>query len=220
MNEYKLATFDINNTMIESEHEQFTDSINDISGINKSTSLNRIRPIMQDYLLIWLNPNPISENHQDILTQLRSIINNIKVFTDTNKCVDFLTEAKESKIFLIVDIIKGQEIISIIHDNPQLYDIFIILDNTIDDEKWTEQWIKIKKTTRDVTFVSEFLQSSIKHQNRNSIAMSFIQIDQAISNENLNELEPSFMYTQIFKEILLEMEYNKQSIEKIYSGFT
>jgi len=44
--------------------------------------------------------------------------------------------------------------------------------------------------------------------------MSFIQIDQAISNENLNELEPSFMYTQIFKEILFEMEYNKQSIEE------
>jgi len=148
MNEYKLATFDINNTMIESEHEQFTDSINDISGINKSTSLNRIRPIMQDYLLVWLNPNPISENHQDILTQLRNIINNIKVFTDTNKCVDFLTEAKESKIFLIVDIIKGQEIISIIHDNPQLYDIFIILDNTIDDEKWTEQWINKEDNKR------------------------------------------------------------------------
>jgi len=28
-----------------------------------------------------------------------------------------------------------------------------------------------------------------------------------------NQLEPSFMYTQIFKEILLEMKYNKQSIK-------
>jgi hypothetical protein len=32
------------------------------------------------------------------------------------------------------------------------------------------------------------------------------------SIQNLNQLEPSFMYIQIFKEILLEMEHDEKSI--------
>ena len=29
-------------------------------------------------------------------------------------------------------------------------------------------------------------------------------------NRNLNQLSPSFMYTQLFKEIIFEMEHNEQ----------
>ncbi|CAF4209636.1 unnamed protein product, partial [Adineta steineri] len=36
------------------------------------------------------------------------------------------------------------------------------------------------------------------------------------STDNLNQLEPTFMYTQIFKDILLDMEYDEQAI----TGFT
>ncbi|CAF4002424.1 unnamed protein product [Rotaria sp. Silwood1] len=35
------------------------------------------------------------------------------------------------------------------------------------------------------------------------------------SSENLNQLEPSFMYSQIFKEILLDMTYGQQAIKDL-----
>ncbi|CAF0749697.1 unnamed protein product [Adineta steineri] len=35
------------------------------------------------------------------------------------------------------------------------------------------------------------------------------------STDNLNQLEPTFMYTQIFKEILLDIEYNRKAIKDL-----
>ncbi|CAF0778755.1 unnamed protein product [Adineta steineri] len=35
------------------------------------------------------------------------------------------------------------------------------------------------------------------------------------STDNLNQLEPSFMYTQLFKEILLEIEYSRKAIKDL-----
>jgi hypothetical protein len=37
--------------------------------------------------------------------------------------------------------------------------------------------------------------------------------DEGASGQNLNQLEASFMYTQIFKEILLEMNHGPQAIK-------
>ncbi|CAF1269190.1 unnamed protein product [Adineta steineri] len=42
--------------------------------------------------------------------------------------------------------------------------------------------------------------------------MSFVTANEMASADNLNQLEPTFMYTQIFKDILLDMEYDEQAI--------
>jgi hypothetical protein len=54
-----------------------------------------------------------------------------------------------------------------------------------------------------------------KECNEDFIPLSFIMADEGSSNKNLNQLEPSFMYTHIFKEILLGMEYNEKSIKDL-----
>ncbi len=43
--------------------------------------------------------------------------------------------------------------------------------------------------------------------------MNFVTASEEVSTTNLNQLEASFMYTQIFKEIPIEMEYNEQSVK-------
>ncbi|CAF4655406.1 unnamed protein product, partial [Rotaria sp. Silwood2] len=47
------------------------------------------------------------------------------------------------------------------------------------------------------------------------MAVSIISENEADSNENLNQLEPQFMYTQIFKEILLDIEHDEQAIKDL-----
>ncbi|CAF1278296.1 unnamed protein product [Adineta steineri] len=44
--------------------------------------------------------------------------------------------------------------------------------------------------------------------------MSFLTVGEIALPENLNQLEPTFMYTQIFKEIILDMKYDKQAIKQ------
>lgn len=45
--------------------------------------------------------------------------------------------------------------------------------------------------------------------------MSFVTVRGETSNDNQDQLEPSFMYTQIFKNILLEMKHDKQAIKDL-----
>ncbi|CAF0794183.1 unnamed protein product [Adineta steineri] len=57
------------------------------------------------------------------------------------------------------------------------------------------------------------LQSGIKQYHQDSIAISFITAKEMASTDNLNQLEPTFMYTQIFKDILLDMEHDELAIK-------
>jgi tetratricopeptide (TPR) repeat protein len=171
--------------------------------------------IAQNFLVIWIDAN-IDESTQDCqntLGQLRSVVNDINIFTKPDAAVDFLTEVHGKNAFLIVEGNLGQHILSLIHDIPQLDTIYLFYSNECEHEKWTKKWVKIKGAYTDIKPICEALQLAVKQCNQDSIAMSFVTVSKGASTQNLNQLEPSFMYTQIFKEILLEMEHNKQSIQ-------
>ena len=71
------------------------------------------------------------------------------------------------------------------------------------------EWTKIKGVHTGIKPICEALQMAAKQCNEDSIAVSFVTMQEGASSQNLDQLEPSFMYTQIFKEILLEMEHNR-----------
>ncbi|CAF4334330.1 unnamed protein product, partial [Adineta steineri] len=58
------------------------------------------------------------------------------------------------------------------------------------------------------------LQLAVKQCDQDTIAVSFLTVNEMASTDNLNQLEPNFMYTQLFKEILLDIEYDEQSIQQ------
>jgi tetratricopeptide (TPR) repeat protein len=171
--------------------------------------------IIRNYLLILIDVVTDQSNNdcQNILAQLQNVVNDVNVFTERDKCVDFLTDNVDMKAFMIVSDDLGQQIIPLIHDILQLDDIYILCSNTTEYEKWTKQWGKIKGVHTEIASICESVIQAVKQCHQDSIAVSFIPVSEAISSQNLDQLEPSFMYTQIFKEILLGMEHNQQSIK-------
>jgi tetratricopeptide (TPR) repeat protein len=171
--------------------------------------------ILDNIVLIWLDANidPLNEECQNTLSQLRNVVDNVNIFTDRNECVDLLTEIEDRKAFLVVSGTLSRQIIPLIHDIPQLHTIYIFGHNKSQHQQWSQEWIKIKGVHTDVEAICESLQHAKKQSNQNSMTVSFVAMDEDVSSPNLNQLEPSFMYTQIFKEILLEMKYNQQSIQ-------
>ena len=47
--------------------------------------------------------------------------------------------------------------------------------------------------------------------------MSFVPLGKADSIADLNQLEPSFMYTRLFKNVLIEMEFSRESVHALVS---
>ncbi|CAF0893152.1 unnamed protein product [Adineta ricciae] len=175
--------------------------------------------MVQNYLLVWVDAN-IDEKDQDCqntLTHLRSVVNDVNIYTQPDACLQFLNSIGDEKAFVITSGYSGQHLVPEIHGIPQVNAIYIFCGNKSRNETWAKNWSKVKGVHTNIKEICEALTTGVKQHNQDSIAMSFVAVREEGSNANLNQLEPSFMYTQIFKNILLGMEHDKQAIKDLAS---
>ncbi|CAF3675218.1 unnamed protein product [Adineta steineri] len=188
---------------------------------SKSISSSNIRQprqrMAQNYLLLWVDTSidQTNKDYENTLKQIQTITGDVNVFEERDACIDFLTDIQEDiKSFLIVKDTMCQQIIPLINDIPQLHGVYILDNIKILHEEWTQNWAKVKGVHTNIEQICRRLQSDIIQYHHDSIAMSFITANEMASTDNLNQLEPTFMYTQIFKEILLDMKHDEQAIKQ------
>jgi tetratricopeptide (TPR) repeat protein len=177
------------------------------------------RRIVQNFLLVWLDSSidETKEDYRNTITHLQRIVNAINLFTNTDQCIAFLTEVKNEKVFLIVSGSLGQTIMPTIHEMSQLDSIYIFCRNKPNHDQWAKEWPKIKGVFTQIIPICESLKQAALACDENSISISFVSIHDDTLKENINQLDPSFMYTQILKEILLEITYDKHFIQDLAS---
>ncbi|CAF1439602.1 unnamed protein product [Adineta steineri] len=184
--------------------------------ITPSDAIQPRRRMGGNYSLLYLDEcmDETNQEYQSILTQLKTRTANVNIFKQRDECIDFLTDAEKNiKSFLVVENATVQQIMPLIDDIQQLHSVYIFSIIKSQHEEWTTKWPKIRSVYTNVDDLCKALQLDIKKCNQDSIAMSFITVNEMTSTDNLNQLEPTFMYTQIFKDILLDMEHNKQAIK-------
>ena len=142
-------------------------------------------------------------------------MDSILFFVDPDECIDFLTDAAQEKTSLVIPTSLVQRIVPLIHDIPQIYTIYIFSNvNEPNDEEWTKNYNKIKETFTETESICVKLQQDIQQSNQDAIPISFLSLSNQSSNIHLDQLDSSFMYSQLLKEILLELEYNEESIKE------
>jgi hypothetical protein len=166
--------------------------------------------MVQNFHLIWLDESIDESNNEDcrkFIKKLRQVVNAVNIFTDADQCIDRITDSIEEKIFMIVSQAFSETIIPIVQDIPQVVSIYIICNNNDRHEQWAKQWFKVKGVFTDITTIYEALKKAAPDCGENSVSVSFIKASDGSSNKNLDELDSSFMYTQILKEILLTIDF-------------
>ncbi|CAF3547870.1 unnamed protein product [Rotaria sp. Silwood1] len=170
------------------------------------THLHRI---LQNFLLIWLDAN-FNESEEDFkksIQHLRHIVASIRTFTDANECVNFLRKIKEEKAFIIVSGSLGQRIIPEIQALPQLDSVYVFCDDKSVHEQWAKTIPKIKGVYTDIKAICKALQADREDCDRAMISLSF------------NGIDPLFMYTQLLKEVLLEIKDDDTKSVKEFVDF-
>ncbi|CAF4189584.1 unnamed protein product, partial [Adineta steineri] len=160
---------------------------------------------MQNVLLIWLESSIDDDNADcnNTIKQLKCVVNNVNTFTDGEQCVEFIqTINNNNKVCMIVSESLGKHIVPHVHDMSQVDTILIFYSNEDWDKRWAKEWPKIKGVFRDIKSICEALRQAVHQCEQNSISISFVA-----SNKKLDQLDPSFMYTQILKEILLSIKF-------------
>jgi tetratricopeptide (TPR) repeat protein len=108
----------------------------------------------------------------------------------------------------------GQTTVPLVHDKPQVNTIYIFCSNKTRHEKWAKEWPKIQGVYTDITHICEALKHAAQDCDQNSVSISFVKSTDGASNQNLDQLDQSFMYTQILKEILLSIDFEQVHINE------
>ncbi|CAF1246083.1 unnamed protein product [Adineta ricciae] len=141
------------------------------------------------------------------MTRVRCIVNTIDQFTDYDECAYFLEQIKDEKIFMIISGDLVEHVVPALHDTPQLDSIFVFCGNQTLNEQWVSTWPKVKGVFTNIELICQSLKKAALRCDQNFIRISLVPPNDtsATFNQNLNQLDHTFMYTQILKEILLEI---------------
>ncbi|CAF1434968.1 unnamed protein product [Rotaria sp. Silwood1] len=106
-----------------------------------------------------------------------------------------------------------ENIVPIVHDFTQINAIYIFSKNKSQDKEWTQQLPKVKDIFSSISSIGHVLKQDSQNCDQDSVSISIVSTKTGKLNENLDQLDPTFMYTQILKEILLTINFNQQHIE-------
>ena len=155
----------------------------------------------------------------------------IYTFADPDRCTQFLTEKCDKNIFFITSGGLGQHVVPIIHDMSQINAIFIFCGYKARHELWAKNWSKVKGVFIEFVELCEVLkqccQQSTLIEVAPTITETLIEVDPTTtetlievppttiepSNQDLDQLDSSLMFTQILKEILLQIQFDDKHIK-------
>ncbi|CAF4671942.1 unnamed protein product, partial [Rotaria sp. Silwood2] len=180
-----------------------------IINANNRAAVVRSRPmrrVLQNFRLLWLDAN-LDETKDDFkksLRRLRRVVASIETFKDAQECIDFLHAITNEKVFMIVSGSLGRQIIADIEGWPQLESVYVFCRNQAINEQWANKIYKVKGVYTKIKPICKALQLDRENCDRAMISVTF------------NGLDPLFMYTQLLKEALLDIEDDdKKSIKDL-----
>jgi tetratricopeptide (TPR) repeat protein len=176
--------------------------------------------MVQNALLIWLDANIDEDNDadcQNTITQLQRVVNNVNTFTNDDRCIEFIEtiDTNNNKACMIISGSFGQQIVPHVHKMSQVDSIFIFCSNKKHHEEWVQDWAKIKGVFTEITPICEALKVAVQQCEHNATPISFMATGGDDTNQKKSDqLDCSFMYTQILKDILLTITFEQNHIQE------
>jgi tetratricopeptide (TPR) repeat protein len=100
-----------------------------------------------------------------------------------------------------------------VHHITQINSIYVFCKNESQHKQSAQLWPKVKGIFTAISPICQALKQDVQKCDQDSISISFVSTGCGESNRNLDQLDPTFMYTQILKEILLTISFNEQHIK-------
>ena len=107
----------------------------------------------------------------------------------------------------------GQHTVPRVHNISQVDSIFIFCNDKEYHEQWVTEWSKIKGVFTEITPICEALKLAAEECEHNAMSISIMAIGDG-SKKNLDQLDPSFMYMKIMKEILLDIDFEPKHFQQ------
>jgi tetratricopeptide (TPR) repeat protein len=169
----------------------------------------------QNFILVWLDDSIDKVNNEQCVNtifKLKEITNNVYTFTDIDECIEFVSDIRGAKTFVITSDVFGRKMIPTAQKMSQISAVYIYCKNKAHFEESAMQWSKVKSVCTDVVSICEMLTRVAQQYDHNTTSISFVASSIGDTNPDLDQLDQSFMYTQILKEILLTIDFEQKHI--------
>ena len=175
------------------------------------------RRLIQNYILIWVDSNidEKSTDCQNTLEKLHNVVADVTIFKQPEQCIQFLNTMDDEKAFVISSGALGENLVPRIHRLPKVDVIYIFCGNKARNEVWASNWPKIKGVFTLIDPICESLRKVARQCDQDNIAMSVIPKQSLVSTasdpKEKNRLPPSYMYTLLFKRIIMDIKYDNDN---------
>ncbi|CAF0833286.1 unnamed protein product [Rotaria sordida] len=169
---------------------------------------------MENIVVAWLDATVDNTDDDTIRSkiQLRQIARTIKTFSDPEKCIQWIKEVKNEKIFLIASGNLSENILEQVDSYAQLAGIYIFCLQNSKYEYLIDKYKKIKGVYTDISIICECLKIDFKQWDND---LNTFQTTSLIDMKQLNSEQLKFIQNQLFKEYLLEIEYDEDAIHDL-----
>jgi tetratricopeptide (TPR) repeat protein len=174
--------------------------------------------MVQNFHLVWLDGSmdETNDDFRNSITKLQQVVNTVNTFVDADACIDFITDRRE-QAFVVISGQFSKTIVSIVQDISQVYCVCILYENNVPYEKGNKEWSKMSDVYTDIPSICNALKKATQKCDHNLISISYVKKTDGSATQNLDILAPSFMYTQILKEILLTIDFKQVHFNEFIS---
>ncbi|CAF1309052.1 unnamed protein product [Adineta steineri] len=166
--------------------------------------------IVEDCIIIWvLNDSSIDVELEK--AKLRHIVSTIKIFTDRDQCVAYITNIRVEKIFLIVP--TEESFVDSIRNLPQLEKIYILDSSFRENDKNINIIPASSNIFYDIDSLCKQLEIDVDLCELDLIVLTAsapISQDDTIS-ANLKKQGATFLYAQFIREINFRLKFDNNA---------
>ncbi|CAF3417209.1 unnamed protein product [Rotaria socialis] len=170
-----------------------------------------------DFIVVWIDESDVDTNHW-ASTRFGHATHTIRTFDDVEECIAYIQTTKNESIFLIISELFIQQCIFQFHELPQLHSIYILSSHELtSDDDYPAVHKKVRGNYSDILSLFEHLTQDIRVAEATTSPISVLN-PTLISFKDLNTLDCSFIFSHLFKNIMLEFNDNVQ-LQQHFIGF-
>ena len=174
------------------------------------------RRTIPENIICCLNTNS-NDDIDTRIKQFRHCRQATYTFHDVDVCIDFLTDLEENEVgYLVIAQPIDEQLLFLLVTLDQIRLIYLIGHNTsIIDEHRIRHCHKVKVLNDTIEKIGSQMEKDIRQNDSDSITFQTFTRSTDVNRVVSNELNSSFMYSQLIKEMLVdpELEYDQDYID-------
>ena len=172
--------------------------------------------------LICLDENYNQDNNDQFhgfIQDLQPLVYSSPIFSDFDQCFDYIRDLPddEQKAIVLYSGALIEKLILFVQDMPQIDSIYILQENRLDHAERRCLPPKIKYEHNDLKSIYKSIGHTIRKYYQDYLTLPCLQTSTKTVGSHHNELEPSFMYTLICKEIFLDPDFQPKHFNDFIS---